>query len=373
MKFLFTLNHPAHYYLFKYIIIGLEKKGHAVEVLIKDKDILEKLLIAENRSYQKISEKKKASNKTSIILKGIMELLSRDLRLFRFVRKSRPDMLIGTDIAITHVGRLLGVPSIVYNEDDYEINKFFCKLSYPFANYIIAPEYTSVGEFTKKKISYRGIQKTAYLNSKYFVPDINILDLAGLKKSEKFVIIRLVSLTAGHDVEGKHTGLSKDIVNKLIPIITPKAKLFITGEDSLPESLEKYRLTIPVNKMQDLMAFASLFIGDSQSMCAEAGILGTPFIRFNDFVGKIEYLNDLENTYGLGWGVKTNNVKKLISLTEDVLKDDTIIKQRWAEKRNKLFSDKIDLVALSIWMLENYPESVSEFSDSKDIQNMFLN
>lgn len=370
MKIIFTLNHPAHYYLFKFIILGLEKKGHIIEVLIKDKDILEKLLLAENRNYVKISKKKRVENKFSIIFKGALELLNRDIKLFSYVLKSKPDLLVGTDIAITHIGKFLDIPALVYNEDDFEINKFFCNLSYPFATHIIAPEYTSVGKYTKKKIAYNGIQKTAYLNKKYFKPDIDILKLAGLKKGEKYVIIRLVSLTAGHDVEGKHVGLSEDIVIRLIPIITQKARLFITGEDKLPKNLEKYHLSIPVNKMHDLMAFASLFIGDSQSMCAEAGILGTPFIRFNDFVGKIESLNDLENNYGLGWGVKTDSIEKLLSLTKNILADDTI-KEKLAKKRMKLFNEKIDIVALSIWFIENYPESVKILNENPDYQNRF--
>jgi len=42
--------------------------------------------------------------------------------------------------------------------------------------------------------------------------------------------------------------------------------------------------------MHHVMAFASLYIGDSQTMAAEAGVLGVPFVRFNDFVGRIGYL-----------------------------------------------------------------------------------
>ncbi len=34
-------------------------------------------------------------------------------------------------------------------------------------------------------------------------------------------------------------------------------------------------------------------------MIAEAAVLGTPSIRFNDFVGKLGYLEDLEHKYGL--------------------------------------------------------------------------
>ena len=55
--------------------------------------------------------------------------------------------------------------------------------------------------------------------------------------------------------------------------------------------------------MHHVMAFASLYIGDSQTMAAEAGFLGVPFVRFNDFVGSIGYLRELEDVYELGYGI----------------------------------------------------------------------
>lgn len=51
------------------------------------------------------------------------------------------------------------------------------------------------------------------------------------------------------------------------------------------------------------VAFASLYIGDSQTMAAEAGVLGVPFVRFNDFVGRIGSLRELEDVYELGYGI----------------------------------------------------------------------
>ena len=370
MKILFALNHPAHYYLFKHIIISLRKNGHSIEIVIKEKDILEQSLIAENIGYTKISQKRKVKSKYSILIKGIVELFQRDIKLFKFLKKLKPNIMLGTDIAICHVGKLLSIPSLVYNEDDFEINKYFCKLSYSFATNIVAPENTSVGKYIDKKISYNGIQKMAYLGSDYFTPNRDILDSLNLKENDPFIVIRLVSLTAGHDIEGDHTGLSESILNRLIPVLLKRAKVFITGEDNLPPSLIKYKLTIPVNKMHDLLAFASLFIGDSQSMCAEAGILGTPFIRFNDFVGKIEYLNDLENKYKLGWGVNTDESEQLIPLSMKVL-DDINIKEKWKEKRKRLFLDKVDLVRFSVWLIEKYPDSMKTLIKNPEFQNNY--
>ena len=66
---------------------------------------------------------------------------------------------------------------------------------------------------------------------------------------------------------------------------------------------EKYRIKINPLDMHHVMAFASLYIGDSQTMAAEAGVLGVPFVRFNDFVGRIGYLRELEDVYELGYGI----------------------------------------------------------------------
>ena len=39
MKALFHLGHPAHFHLFKNVIVTLNSKGHQIFILIKKKDI----------------------------------------------------------------------------------------------------------------------------------------------------------------------------------------------------------------------------------------------------------------------------------------------------------------------------------------------
>ncbi len=370
MRVLFALNHPAHYYLFKYIALELSSKGHEIIYVIKEKDILEQLMKAEKVSYNKISKKKKVKSVFSIVFKGGIELISRDIKLLTFCKKNKPSLLVGTDIAITHVGKLLNIPSFVYNEDDFEINRFFCKLSYQFASYIVSPAYTSVGSYKEKKISYNGIQKMSYLNPKYFTPDKGVLKSLGLSENDKFFIIRLVSLTSGHDIEGNHKGLNENLLRKVIAKLEKEGKVFITSESSLSKEFLKYKISIFPNKMHDLMYYASLFIGDSQSMCAEAGILGTPFIRYNDFVGKIEYLNDLEKNYGLGWGITTDNPKGVFSVIDQLFSIENY-KQEWKKKSEKLFKDKVDLTSLSVWLIDNFPNSIKILKENPNYINKF--
>ena len=85
---------------------------------------------------------------------------------------------------------------------------------------------------------------------------------------------------------------------------------------------EKYRIKINPLDMHHVMAFASLYIGDSQTMAAEAGVLGVPFVWFNDFVGRIGYLRELEDKYELGYGIKASaegSVDALCSRVENLV------------------------------------------------------
>ena len=84
MKILIALNHPAHYFLFKYILSGFRKNGYEVDIVIREKDILEKILKSEGQAYIKINENKKRNkNAFSVISKGILELVRQDINLYR--------------------------------------------------------------------------------------------------------------------------------------------------------------------------------------------------------------------------------------------------------------------------------------------------
>lgn len=356
MRIIVSLNHPAHYFVFKYTVIQLRELGFHVLYVIRKKDILEELLVSEKVEFIKINEKRnRNANVLSVLSNGIVEMIKQDFNMFRLVRKWKPTLMIGTDISITHVGQLLRIPSFVFNEDDFEINKLFCKASYPFATKIIAPHSCSVGKYNYKKVGYNGIQKMAYLHPEYFKPDFSQIEDI-VKDYPVYFLIRLVSLTSGHDIEGKHTGLNNDILDRIISELEDKGHVFISSESKLNPKYARYLLNLTPNKMHHFLAYATLFIGDSQTMCAEAGLLGTPFIRFNDFVGKIEYLNEIENTYGLGYGITTDKPEKILETVRYILSLDDL-KRTWDQKRKKIFEDKIEVAKWYTRFISNYLEN----------------
>ena len=370
MKIVFAINHPAQYHLFKNAQRILSSKGNDVVYVIKDKDILEKLLIAEKQNYVKLTQKRVGKGKVKIILNGLIDLVIQNFYLFKYCIKARPSVMIGTDYCITHVGKVLNIPSFVFNEDDYAINKFFCKLAYPLAEVIISPAVCDVGKYKNKKIGYNGYQKLSYLHPNVFIPDRTVLaKYSGF--NSPFVIIRLVSFVAGHDIEKAHSGITADILTKIINKLESYNKeVFISSEAELPEALSKYKMKIAPQDIHHIMAFADLFIADSQSMIVESAMLGTPSIRFNSFVGHISVLNELEEHYKLTYGIPVCEPEKLMFKIDELLKISTF-KEEFLARQKKMLNDKIDVTAFIVWFIEKYPESRSIMLNKPDYQYNF--
>ena len=72
--------------------------------------------------------------------------------------------------------------------------------------------------------------------------------------------------------------------------------------------------------------------GCSVNGAAEAAVLGTPSIRFNDFVGRLSYLNELEEEHELTVGIKTDQVDKLLSSVQEFAANGELKKQITGKK-----------------------------------------
>lgn len=363
MKFLFYLGHPAHYHLFKNIIKALTKKNHEVQILIKKKDILEELLNNEGWEYSNILPKGRRDNKLSIAF----GLFLRALRLFSIAKKFNPNLMIGTSAEITYIGKILKIPSVVVNEDDHDAVPLFSMLAYPLASHILTPSSCKTGRWEYKNTNYNGYHELAYLHTNYFSPKREILKKLQTE-GKKFYILRFAKLTAHHDTGA--TGITTNIAENIIHKLKPHGNIFITSERKLEPQFEEYRIHINPLEIHHALYFAEMVIGDSQTMAAEAAVLGTPSIRFNDFVGKLGYLEELEHKYGLTYGIKTSEPEKLYNKIDEFLNFRNI-KDEWKNRQQKMLSEKIDVTAFMVWFLENYSESVIEMKKNPNYQYNF--
>ncbi len=93
-------------------------------------------------------------------------------------------------------------------------------------------------------------------------------------------------------------------------------------------------------------------------------------IRFNDFVGKLGYLEELEHKYGLTYGIKTSEPEKLFQKIDDLLKIPGL-KEKWQKRRQKMLQNKINVTAFMVWFIENYPKSFKIMKDNPEYQHNF--
>lgn len=325
-NFLFYLGHPAHYHNLKNPINELLKKGHCVKVVARSKDVLFSLIKDETWDIVLLPERKLKSK-----LGLIRNILQREWAMLRIAKSFSPDLLVGTDLVITHVGKFLGVPSIIVNEDDSEAIPLMAKYAFPFASKILAPNCCDQSPANHKKIGYEGYHELAYLRPEVFTPDKTKLPLE-FQLDRPYFILRFASLHAHHD--GGKKGISNKLAKRIIEILQKKGDVFITSERELDPELETFRLPVNPKLMHHVLAFASGYIGDSQTMTAEAAVLGIPSIRFNDFVGELSYLEELESKYKLTSGIPTNEEGKLIELIEKWVEPNTIVDE--LNKRKKI-------------------------------------
>ncbi len=348
-KIIIYLGHPAHYQLFKNVIQNLSNKGHEIKLIISKKEILEDLLNAANIEYQNIHPENRQNN----FLNYILKIIKRNIRLYRICKEFKPDLLVGTSVENSHISKLLRIPSINVNEDDSNVVPLYANLSYPWASVILNPVSCSSGRWEHKAVKYNGFHELAYLHPNQFTPDINIVKKY-VQTDDPLFLIRFSKLAAHHDVGIR--GLNNENTLNIISILKPHGKVLITSEKEIAPNLDQFRIDINPLDIHHLLAYSKIFISDSQTMSAEAGILGTPFIRYNDFVGRIGYLNEIEQKYELGFGFRISEITQLYDKLIELIHT-TDIDEVFKSRKEKLLSDKIDVAKFLTWFINNYPNS----------------
>jgi predicted glycosyltransferase len=361
MKYLFDIGHPAHVHYFKNLIRILEKNGHQIAITTRDKEISLSLLDSYRFQYTCTGK-----NLTSKIGK-LYSILRNDLAIFRVAKIFKPDLFISFFSPFAaHVGKLIGKPVIGFNDtENATISIMFAK---PFTDIIIVPNCYKGKLPINKKITFSGYLELSYLHPHRFVPDPSVLDLLGIGENEKYVILRFVSWSAGHDLG--HFGISLDMKRTAVKEFSKYAKVFISSEKKLPDDLMKYQISIPPEMMHSALFYAMLLYGESATMASEGAVLGTPAI-YVDNEGR-GYTDEEEKKYGLVFNFTESKEDQELSIIKGVELLKTLdIKRIWQGKRKKMLSEKIDVTAFMVWLIENYPESAITMKQNPDYQYRF--
>ena len=344
MNILIDIGHPAHVHLLRNTYRQLQLHHHNVWVTVRDIPAAISLLTLYQIPFTIIGAKK-----DSLMYKALSQPLL-DAEMLRFVKKHHIQIGIGSSMTLAHVGKLSSMKTIILDDDDDEVEPLFVRFAHPFADVILSPD--CIHREAQRTVYYAGYHDLAYLHPNVFSPDPTILHEAGIAEGEPFFVLRFNAFKAHHDV-GEH-GLSLEDKRRLIKLLESHGRVFITSERSLEAEFGKYQLTVSPEKIHSLMYYATMFIGDSQSMTSEAAVLGTPALKCNTFAGRLAVPNELEQKYGLCYSFQPTDFEALLNKITELLSQQDL-KQLWRAKVQQMLQDKIDVTSYFVDFIEDFP------------------
>lgn len=267
MKVLFDLVHPADALFFCHAIGALRREGVDVRIVSRHKDVLVPLL--DDLGLQHVPLGRAGRGRAGLAI----ELLQRDWRLWRLVRRFRPDVMVGFGgVAIAHVGALTGIPSLSFYDTEHAGLQI--RLALPFISEWHVPESWRGAEAGGRTFRFAGGKQFAYLHPDHFVPSPEIARAAGWDPACDNFLVRTVAWQANHD-HGR-SGLSTARLRELILALGTRGKVHISAEGALPDDLEPLRYRGSAADFHHLLAHCRLCCGESITVASEAVTLGVP-------------------------------------------------------------------------------------------------
>ncbi|MCB0397207.1 MAG: DUF354 domain-containing protein [Flavobacteriales bacterium] len=356
MRVLIDIGHPAHVHYLRHFVTEMQQKGHEVRIVSRDKEVALTLL-----DYYGFTYHNRGKGKNGMIGK-LLYILSADWFLFKQARKFRPDIYVSAgSMYAAHVAWITGKPHIALDDTDH--NAFQHMLYTPFTRAILTPKVFQK-DFGKKHLRFDGFLELGSLHPNRYVPDTShakeILKDSG---KDRYVILRFVSWNASHDIGLK--GLTMDDKYRLVKELSRYAKVVISSEKTLPDDLQQYAFRVHPALMHHVLHGAALLVSESLTMSAEAAFLGTPALCIST-----AQAGTLDEEVRLGlielFRESDGLVERAISLVQD-----SQYKEKYRLKSAEVMKELVDLTALMVWFVEEFPKSMNELGENPDKQKNF--
>jgi len=287
MRVLIDIGHPAHAHFFRQPIAELRRRKHDILITSRRKEIATDLLDAFGLEHLTLSGENGVGGMLG-------ELLLRDFRLSRVVRKWRPDVMAAIGgIFIAHAGAINRVKSLVFY--DTENARLQNLLTYPFATRVLVPRCYKAWTPRARTIRYPGYHELSYLRPEYFSPNREIALANGVAGDRPTFMVRLVAWKANHDIGER--GLTTDAVRLIVRRLGKFGKVMISAEAALPDDLAAHRYSGVPEMIHHVMAHCAGLFGESATMASESAVLGVPAV-YAAHTGR-GYTDEQEELYGL--------------------------------------------------------------------------
>lgn len=264
MRILIDIGHPADIHFYRNVIRELKKKNHEIFISVMQRGNLPRLVKEE---FGKASIIGKHSG-GGFVRKMFCNFI-RVLKLRSFIKKIKPDVVTSFSYYPSAAAFGMNIKSVAFHDDEeYKIQFLLCRL---FAQKLVVPSFLNVNGSNIKK--YRFYKELAYLGSKHFTPNKEILLKYNLKENQ-YAFIREIA-----PVSLNYKKLNTMNYKKIIDSIREKGlKIVVSLEDkSRKEEFKDCIIPEESTKGFHSLIFYSLFvISSGDTVAREAAIFGVP-------------------------------------------------------------------------------------------------
>ncbi len=339
MRVLVDIKHPAEVRFFQPLIEALEERNDTVRVTAHYKTQVAELMTALGMEHTAISRARPG-------VPGIVgSAVLRTIRLRRIARAFRPNVMVArVGVEIGAVGRMLGIPAVSFDENEYANVQLALSCALAHAVCTGMGYEKSLG---RKQLRFNALPQLAYTHPARFTPDPGGLRAAGIEPEEPYVVLRLSGWKALHDLGRKR--FQDNELLELIEAMEGHARVIVSHEGEAPPALKRWQVSLPVRDALNLLAFARLYVGEGGSMAAEATCLGTPAIWISSI--RSGYLNILTQRYGL-----VEQLTELDAVRRSAVRhlEDADLKHETEKSHRRLLADSEDPVAFMLDVVNRY-------------------
>lgn len=332
-KILFDIPHPHFLHFYRNVIMRLGVEN--VVITCQDTEIIRYLLDKYQLGYTVVGKK---GNRFA---GKIFNHIGYTFAYVKLILQHNIKCVIATSTSSLVAARLTFTKCVCFDDDDSAVQGMVLKINVKLADYVITPRCLTFENYGKKHHTYRGYQELAYLAPDVFAPSLQIVEKYSLKPYT-YALLRMNDFKAYHDIN-LHHGISAKLKKEIVELLEKhNLSVLISSESSLEIQYSQYQIKIDPIDIHHVIAFARVYIGDSQTMASEAAVLGTPCIRCNTFKGKLAYLKELEEKYALTRAFLPSEETALLSHLNELLSKDAWTAEGQA-KRQKMLADMEDV------------------------------
>jgi uncharacterized protein len=373
-KVLADISHPAHVHFYRAIATELSFRGIEVLPVGRRKDVTEALLEASAGATGALSpppstlsvstSEEVPASATGSRRSAAAELLARARFLRRLADSTGARVLLTRNPSGVLAAARTNVTSVFDTDDGPSVGAHFW-LARPFADVITTGDWMP-GQFGRAHRRYRGFKALAYLHPARFSPrPLSDVHPALVATGRPLVVVRFSAHRASHD--RRIAGIAPSVRMQLLELLGQRSTVVLSEEptpgtarrsgpdDGAPRVLGTDIRLDPADLLH-VLAAADLCVGDSQSVAAEAAMLGVPTIRLSGFTGRAPYLAVLEERYGLMRNLAPGEDTQLLRLVSEALDDLPAWSARSRSGRSRLLAENVDVTG---W----YADLVEELLD----------